>query len=714
MRWNKSFNTQNKTRRTIMKKQTKRFKTGALVVALVSTFNLLPSTMFAQGTAFTYQGRLNDGANPANGTYDLRFAIYDSTNNLGVLIAGPITSPATGVTNGLFTVTLDFGTGVFTGPNRWLDLGVRTNGAVNFIGLTPRQPLTPTPYAIFANTSSNVSGIIANSSLPASPSFSGTVSGGSFSGNGANLTSLDAGNITAGTLPDAQLSANVALLNRNGQTFTGAQDFNGGIGLNSSTGFEQSSIGAFDIDAPFIVGGRVAVLANGNVGIGNNNPTQKLQVAGTLSVSGAATFGSVVNLPSTATINAGANHVLFSDGSQQDFFAGQGAGSKLTSGSNNSGVGYQALGANTTGIFNTGIGDLALDVNVGGSFNTATGAFALGSSTNGSFDTAVGYGAMASSLNAVNNTSVGFQSLFLNTNGNNNTATGYEALFANTANNNTAFGAAALSDNTTGSGNVAVGDNALTANALGNNNTAVGHQALSSTTGVGANTAIGYDALQLDTTGGENVAIGAGALTTLTTGSGNIAIGNGAGLQLGGTSSENIDIGDSGSFTDQNTIRIGGVIHHDTYIAGIYGSTAASGVQVFIDSNGHLGTLTSSARFKQNIRSMGDESDVLLSLRPVSFQYKPDYDPQGTPQFGLIAEEVDKVDPDLVARDGNNHIYTVRYQAVSAMLLNEFLKQHQTITSQNQAIQALKQQNESLEKRLNGLEQMMKSTAQNN
>lgn len=257
---------------------------------------------------------------------------------------------------------------------------------------------------------------------------------------------------------------------------------------------------------------------------------------------------------------------------------------------------------------------------------------------------------------------------------------------------NTAVGADALDDNTTGSGNVAVGDAALLANGVGNGNTAVGHQALQNYTGSGGpSTAIGSGALQLVTTGIDNVAVGAGALSALTTGSGNIALGNDAGGFLSGTSSENIDIGDTGAPGDQNTIRIGGVIHHNAFIAGIYGSTAASGVSVFVDSNGHLGTLTSSARYKQNIRSMGDESDVLLSLRPVSFQYKPDLDPQATPQFGLIAEEVDKVDPDLVARDGKNQIYTVRYQAVSAMLLNEFLKQHEKLEAQNTEIQDLKQ-----------------------
>ena len=188
------------------------------------------------------------------------------------------------------------------------------------------------------------------------------------------------------------------------------------------------------------------------------------------------------------------------------------------------------------------------------------------------------------------------------------------------------------------------------------------------------------------------------------------------------TGDNNIDIGNSGATAESNTIRIGfqgpgtdpntGVGPHTaTFIAGISGATAASGVAVYVDSNGQLGTLTSSRRFKQDIASMDGASDALLALRPVTFRYKTDLDPQGLPQFGLIAEEVDKVAPELVARDAQGEIYTVRYEAVNAMLLNEFLKEHRrvdaqakTIAEQAQAIAEEKKTNAEQEKRIAELE----------
>ena len=196
-------------------------------------------TLRAQSTAFLYQGRLNDGGAPATGTYDFTFALYP-TNQTGALAAVPVTNSAVAVSSGLFTTTLDFGPGIFTGPNYWLQLAVRTNGAAAFTNLTPRQPLLPAPYAIFANSASNLLGSLASTqlsgTLPASAfaGYTNTVTltnggnlfGGTFSGNGANLANLSGSQLTAGTVADARLSANVALLNTN-QTFTGSNSFTG-------------------------------------------------------------------------------------------------------------------------------------------------------------------------------------------------------------------------------------------------------------------------------------------------------------------------------------------------------------------------------------------------------------------------------------------------------------------------------------------------------
>jgi hypothetical protein len=207
----------------------------------------------AQGTAFLYQGRLNDGGSPATGNYDLRFAIYDAVTN-GNAISFPLTNSATAVSNGLFTATLDFGAGIFTGTNYWLQIGVQTNGMTNaFITLVPRQPVLPVPYAIFANGASNLLGTLAatqlSGTLPSSAFagytntvsltnsanlFSGTFNG-TFAGNGTNLVNLNASELTGGTVADARLPSNVPLLNSN-QTFSAANNF---------TNFGNSFVGSF-------------------------------------------------------------------------------------------------------------------------------------------------------------------------------------------------------------------------------------------------------------------------------------------------------------------------------------------------------------------------------------------------------------------------------------------------------------------------------------
>jgi hypothetical protein len=185
-----------------------------LLRLLTLAFSAIALTARAQGTAFTYQGRLNDGANPAGGNYDLRFAIYDSTNSPGTIIAGPLTNSATGVTNGLFTVILDFGTNVFTGPGRWLEIGVRKNGPGAFTPLNPRQKLTATPYAIMAG--SVASGGLLAGTYGSAVTFNNAANSfnGVHTGSGAGLTSLNATQLTSGTVPDARLAANVARTNQ--------------------------------------------------------------------------------------------------------------------------------------------------------------------------------------------------------------------------------------------------------------------------------------------------------------------------------------------------------------------------------------------------------------------------------------------------------------------------------------------------------------------
>jgi hypothetical protein len=235
-----------------------------------------------------------------------------------------------------------------------------------------------------------------------------------------------------------------------------------------------------------------------------------------------------------------------------------------------------------------------------------------------------------------------------------------------------------------------MGKGALDANISGRFNTAVGNSALGINTTGDENTALGNGALVGNNTGNFNVAVGNGALGNNTIGIGNIALGFRAGDELT-TGNNNIVIGFAvdGVAGESNTIRIGTGATAHTFIRGISGATAVNGAAVFINSAGHLGTLTSSARFKDDIQPMGDASEAILALRPVSFRYKKDIDPQGIPEFGLVAEEVEKVNPALIIRDPEGRPYTVRYEQVNAMLLNEFLKEHRKVEQLQKQVEAL-------------------------
>jgi hypothetical protein len=318
--------------------------------------------------------------------------------------------------------------------------------------------------------------------------------------------------------------------------------------------------------------------------------------------------------------------------------------SQNTSGSQNSAFGYYALYGNLTGSSNTGSGYLALYSNQNGTGNTAIGGKALYSNV-ANYNTATGYGALYSNYTGIGNVADGFKALLNNKTGESNTAEGYAALYSNTVT----------------SGNTAEGSQALYYNSAD------------------YNTANGFGALYTNGSGAFNTAVGASALYYNQSGSFNVALGYYAGSNLT-TGSQNIDIGNNGVAGDANTIKIGVQgTQTATYIAGIRGATIAGGVAVVVDAAGQLGVRSSSARFKEEIKSMDEASEAILALKPVTFRYKKALDPQGIPQFGLVAEQVEKVDPDLVVRDEKGQIFSVRYEAVNAMLLNEFLKEHQRV-----------------------------------
>ena len=309
--------------------------------------------------------------------------------------------------------------------------------------------------------------------------------------------------------------------------------------------------------------------------------------------------------------------------------------------------------------------------------NTAEGQSALLSLTSGTFNTAIGFLSLSGLKEGNFNTGLGAGTLLFNV-ADENTATGTGALLSNTTGNpNTAIGAFALFSNIDGTFNTATGDRVLFSNTAGSNNVGNGATALSNNTVGTDNTADGAFALVNNVTGNFNTADGTNALVHNTTGNNNIALGFSAGDNLT-TGDNNIDIGAEGVADESNTIRIGSN-QRQIFIAGIRGATTANAnaIPVLIDSAGQIGTLSSSRRFKKDIKPMNETSEAILALKPVTFHYKNDN--IGTPQFGLIAEEVAEANPDLVMRDDHGEIYTVRYEAVNAMLLNEFLKEHRKV-----------------------------------
>jgi Chaperone of endosialidase len=311
-------------------------------------------------------------------------------------------------------------------------------------------------------------------------------------------------------------------------------------------------------------------------------------------------------------------------------------------------------------------------------------------------NTAEGQAALFSLTSGTYNTAVGLFSLRSNTEGNFNTGVGAGALFANTADNNTATGAGALLSNTIGIFSTANGAFALFSNTEGHHNTAVGARALLSNTTGEENTALGFGALGDNADGNQNAATGSLALSNNTTGSHNTANGDLA-LRVNSTGNNNVALGffaGANVTTANNVICIGAYVYgfnvdDSCFIGSIRGApVGVDATPVIIDSTGKLGTMASSRRFKTQIKPMNKTSEAVLALKPVTFSYKSDK--TNTPQCGLIAEEVEQVNPDLVVRDKEGKTYSVRYDQVNAMLLNEFLKEHHKVEQQQATITQLK------------------------
>jgi len=348
--------------------------------------------------------------------------------------------------------------------------------------------------------------------------------------------------------------------------------------------------------------------------------------------------------------------------------------------------GCAALVSLTTGVANTGLGWRSLVFNSAGSFNTGVGGGAL-ALNNADSNTAVGAAALLLNTTGTENVAVGTDALVFNDSGNFNNAIGVFALLNNTDGlGNNALGDHALSSNIHGNGNTAIGDLALENNdsfgvSTANFNTALGASALLGNTDGGSNNAFGYYALSGNTAGSDNQAMGAFALANNSTGSGNIAIGTLSGLNV---------------TTANNVICIGHLLEGDNvdnscYVGNIWGKAGGSQA-VYVNESGKLGVQVSSRRFKQDIEPMEKASEVIYSLKPVSFRYKREIERTRPLGFGLVAEDVEKVNPDLVARDKEGRPYSVRYDQIYSMLLNEFLKEHKAFLDEQRTVEELKKQ----------------------
>jgi hypothetical protein len=361
----------------------------------------------------------------------------------------------------------------------------------------------------------------------------------------------------------------------------------------------------------------------------------------------------------------------------------------------NTAEGTDALFSLTTGVWNVAVGFQALHSDTTGNQNTATGYKALFLNTTGGKGTAYGSQALYNNDTGNNNVATGFNTLFSNTSGNNNTGNGFRTLNFNNGDDNTATGFNALYNNRTGVQNTATGSQALLHNFAASNNTGTGFQALfnnttselnvavgdfalasfnGTTVTDGANTALGSIALTAETSGQENTAVGRRALESLTAGSNNTAVGWRAGDNVL-TASGTVCIGSSTAGANDNDT---------TYIRNV-GTTLqpfSAGVVDFVTvrlSDNRLGRNASSQRYKEDIKAMDKASEAIYQLKPVTYRYKKAIDPNQNLDYGLVAEDVAKIDPKLAIRDGNGQIESVRYMAIYNMMLNELIKEHRKV-----------------------------------
>jgi len=624
------------------------------------------SALKAQTTEFTYQGRLLDGAMAPTASYDFEFRLF-SVESGGAALA-TVQRSGVGVSNGIFTVKLDFGAN-FDGTPRFLEIAVKPAASANPLTvLTPRQPITSAPYSIrslnsataaTSTNSLNLGGIAANqyvqttdarlsddrSPLPNSPNYINnttiqqTSSNFNISGNGS----------LGGTL-----SANIV---------NAATQFN--IGVNRVLAMGSSSI--------FV--GRLAGASN-TTGSGN-----------TFVGESAGRF----NTNSSNNSFFGREAGLLNNGGSNNSFFGVFSGSANTTGSENSFFGSQAGNDNTTGVNNSFFGRKAGFSNTTANENAFFGFEAGMSNTNSGGNAFFGANSGRSNTTGLFNSFFGRNSGFSNVDTNNNSFFGWNAGAANNGEQNSFFGSQTGQSNTTGSSNSFFGEEAGKDNTTGSRNTFIGRWAgTSNTTGVD-NIFIGFNSGLLNNTGSNNIFIGKFA-GSFDEGNNLTIIGSNAGVPNGLTLQYATAIGADAEVSSSNTVQLGRTNGFDTvFVPGLIrvgGLGLAGSTNLCRNASNQIATCSSSLRYKTNVRNFNGGLNIVRQLRPVSFNWKDG----GMRDLGFGAEEVFRIEPLLTTVNDKGEIEGVKYAQISAVLVNAVNEQQAQIEAQNTSIRQLLEQ----------------------
>ena len=718
-------------------------------IALVTL--LFVSICSAQQTATTavpnlirYSGTLKDaqGAVPSGTPLGVTFAMYKQQD--GGAAIWQETQNVTPDANGQYSVLLGSTTAaglpddLFSQQEqRWL--GVQVQGQAE----QTRVLLVSVPYAFKAHEAETLGGLPPSAFVQAAAS---NTSGSGSSNTGTTVNALsnagNAGSIPKATGTPAPVKSPCAGLTGGGTQFYIARwDNNTGCNLGSSAIYQSPLAATLNYVGISTTTPAAMLDVNGNVNVNNTRNAYQVGVKTVLSIFGNSNLfvGAGAGPVNTGSLNAffGADAGGSNASGGANSFFGSAAGFSNVNGDHNAFFGEDAGFSIIDGFDNAFFGADAGNANVHGNFNAFFGAGA-GGNISGSANTFVGFASGVYNT-ADNNTFVGSFAGEFNTSGTPNTCVGYAAcrgvnLLVNSGAANTVVGYQAGYSNSVGAGNTLMGDSAGYSN-LADNNSFFGHRAgVSNTTGT-YNSFFGRESGGSNTTGYFNAFYGQGAgegsLTGYhdtylganagsgggnTTGSDNIYVGFEAGEGVG-NGNINIEIGAFGEFADDRTIRIGDS-QTDTYVAGINSSVAGAvpPIQVVcVDGAGKLwgenfGTLCtlSSRRFKEQIADMGDSSSKLFQLRPVTFFYKPQYDDAShLQQYGLIAEEVAKVYPEMAAYDKDGQPYTVRYQMLAPMLLNELQKQRTVVAAQQELIKTQQEQGRTQGKQIADLQERL-------